>query len=137
MSRIIGIGTDVHHFSRVQNILKRNGQLAAFKTKRFTERILNPTYELPLFHQYAQKNNIEECSRILSTAWCVKEAIYKTLNDAEQASFSMNCWYKINDERGRPVIGNTLSMMNDEFLCSISHDGDLITAFVLRQRKEN
>ncbi|TID21928.1 hypothetical protein CANINC_003412 [Pichia inconspicua] len=132
MNRVISIGTDLHRFSRVENILKKNGPLISFKTKRFADRVLNPIHEKPLFQTYVQNNDILKCSRLLSTSWCVKEAIYKTLDDVEQANFSMSHWYKISDERGRPIIGNNDSIVKDKFLCSISHDGDLITAFVLR-----
>lgn len=135
MSRVISIGTDIHQFGRFLSILNRNGPLTAYKTQRFSERILNPVYELPKFEKYRQQNNIAECSRILSISWCVKEAIYKTLDDVDQSNFIMSHWYKINDQRGRPIIGNSNTTLKDDFLCSVSHDGDLVTAFVLRQEK--
>lgn len=136
MKSIINIGTDLHKLSRFTEILKRNGPLSAFKTKRFSERVLNKTHEMPLFEKYISMNDIENCSKILSVSWCVKESIYKTLDDADQTNFKMSDWYKINDERGRPIIGNEnykLLHPNEEFICSISHDGGLITSFIIRQ----
>lgn len=123
--------------SRFLGILKRNGPLTTYKTQRFSERILNPLFELPRFRENLSKNNIEECARILSISWCIKEAIYKTLDDEDQRNFIMKDWYKRNDERGRPVIGNveySKRKKDEKFLCSISHDGDLVNSFVLRQK---
>lgn len=136
MSKVIRVGTDIHQLSRFVSILQRNGALTAYKTKRFSERILHPTYELPKFEEYRLKNKIEECARILSISWCIKEAIYKTLDDENQNNFVMSEWYKTNDERGRPIIGNeSYNRTNEEFLCSISHDGNMVSSFVLRQLK--
>lgn len=137
MSEIISIGTDIHKMSRFLHILKRNGPLTVFKTKRFSERILNAKHELPKFNKYLSMNNTEECARILSVSWSVKEAIYKTLDDEDQRDFRMKDWYKINDERGRPLIYNPIYdalRKKEAFLCSISHDGDLVSSFVLRKR---
>lgn len=136
MSRVISIGNDLHQMSRFLNILKRNGSLESYKTKRFSERILNPTFELPKFKKFLENNNIEECAKILSISWSIKESIYKTLDDKDQHEFIMKDWYKTNDERGRPIIGNHnyMSVKRDEsFLCSISHDGGFVNTFVLRQ----
>lgn len=136
MSRVISIGTDIHQMSRFLIILKRNGPLTTYKTKRFSERILHPIYELPKFQKLLSENNIVECAKLLSISWCVKEAIYKTLDNEDQTEFIMKDWYKTNDNRGRPLIGNTTYMTqktNEEFLCSLSHDGDLVSSFILRQ----
>lgn len=136
MAEIISIGTDLHKISRFLNILKRNGPLTAFKTRRFSERILNPTHELPTFKKYMLANKTEDCARMLSVSWSVKEAIYKTLDDEDQRKFVMKDWYKINDDRGRPLIGNSTHQSikeNEVFLCTISHDGDLVNSFVLRK----
>lgn len=82
-------------------------------------------------------NETEECARILSVSWSVKEAVYKTLDDEDQREFIMKDWYKINDLRGRPLICNPIYeslKKNETFLCTISHDGDLVSSFVLRKR---
>lgn len=136
MSKVIRIGTDIHQLSRFLSILQRNGPLSTYKTKRFSEKILNPKYELPKFEEFRLSNNLEQCAQILSVSWCIKEAIYKTLDDTDQNTFIMNQWYKSNDERGRPIIGcENYNKPNEEFLCSISHDGDLVSSFILRQQK--
>lgn len=135
MSKVISIGTDIHKLNRFLTILQRNGPLETYKTRRFSERILNPTHELPIFETFRLKDDIERCAQILSVSWCVKESIYKTLDDEDQKGFIMNQWYKVNDERGRPKIGCENYKRKEEFLCSISHDGDLVSSFVLRQHK--
>lgn len=138
MKSVISIGTDLHKVNRFLDILKRNGPLTTYKTKRFSERILNPQHELPLFEKYTKLNDVDNCSKILSVSWCVKEAIYKTLDDYDQTNFRMNEWHKTNDARGRPIIGNEIYSKlhpNENFLCSLSHDGDFISSFVIRQKE--
>lgn len=136
MSRVLSIGNDIHQMSRFLKILKRNGSLEQFKTKRFSERILNPEFELPKFQEALKNNDIERCAKILSVSWSIKESIYKTLDNNNQRNFVMKDWYKTNDERGRPIIGNKKYLLNnkgEQFLCSISHDGGFINTVVLRQ----
>ncbi len=138
MSKVLRLGTDLHRLNRFAEILQRNGPLTAFKTTRFSERILHPTNELPSFQEHIKSNDIEKCSKILSGAWCVKEAIYKTLDDDDQKNFIMSEWYKKNDLRGRPIIGNENYAMkhpDEEFQCSISHDGEYMSSVVLRLLK--
>ncbi|AWU76528.1 hypothetical protein CAS74_000473 [Pichia kudriavzevii] len=137
MPKVLGIGTDIHKLSRFFDILKRNGPLDSYKTQRFSERILNPVYELPTFIEYKSKHDIERCARILSISWCVKEAIFKTLDGEDQSNFVMSDWYKTNDLRGRPQVGNDkyLKIKQEEFLCSLSHDGNLVSSFIIRQSK--
>lgn len=139
MSSVLRIGTDLHKLGRFTKILKRNGPLNSYKTRRFSERILHPLEELPKFEENLAINNIEKCSQILSGAWCMKEAIYKTLDDADQTNFIMNEWYKGNDSRGRPFIGNDRYLkehLKEDFQCSVSHDGEYISSVVLRLLKE-
>ncbi|ODV84591.1 hypothetical protein CANARDRAFT_176818 [[Candida] arabinofermentans NRRL YB-2248] len=136
MSRIIAIGTDLHKVTRFSEILTRNG-LNSFKTKRLSQKILNPKYELPNFEKNLNENNLNKCVSILSGSWCVKEAIFKTLDFENQKNFKMSDWFKINNLNGLPIIGNEnymkLTLKEEEFLVSISHDGDYIISTVLRQ----
>lgn len=132
MPRVLAIGTDLHNMLRFRDILKGGG-LNGFKTRRFGQRVLHPDHELPIFLKAIEKNDLELCNRILSVSWCVKEAIYKTLDPEDQKEFKMAQWYKINDFNGRPIIANSNYHKNEEFLCSITHDSDLVSAFVLRQ----
>ena len=68
-------------------------------------------------------------------SWCLKEAIYKPLDSDDQKQFKMTQWYKINDSNGRPIIGvdQPIYPKSEQSLCSITHDADLVSAFVLRQ----
>lgn len=134
MSRVLAVGTDLHSMLRFRGILERGG-LNGFKSKRFGQRVLHPEHELPMFQKAVERADLEACNRILSVSWCVKEAIYKTLDPADQKTFQMARWYKVNDENGRPLVGVEGYARNEEFLCSITHDAHLVSAFVLRQTK--
>lgn len=129
MQRILGLGNDLHHMQRFRAILQSKNE---YKITRFSQRVLHPKHELPIFEKSLNGDQRERCAEILSTSWCVKEAIYKTLTDEEQARFRMNQWYKVNSENGRPVIGNDCQVSGN-FMVSISHDMDLVNAVVLRQ----
>lgn len=135
MSRILGIGTDLHKMSRFVEIIQRNGPLNTYKTKRFSERILNPVHELPKFQNFQNENNLQECCKLLSISWCIKEAVYKTLDPVDQKNFIMKDWYKINDEIGKPIVKNDdyLKTRKETFLCSLTHDGGFVSSFILRQ----
>ncbi len=138
MSRVLKIGTDLHKRTRFTTIITKSGGLNTYKTKRLSQRILNPYNELPTFNHLLQSNELEKCSTILSSSWCVKESIYKTLDVLDQRNFKMSDWYKFNDADGRPLIGNDsyfAEKQNEEFLLSLSHDGDYIISTVLRQKK--
>lgn len=131
MSRVLGIGTDLHNMLRFKDILIKNG-LNGFKIQRFGQKVLHPKHELPILLNAIKDNDLNMCNKILSVSWCVKEAIYKTLDPIDQSQFKMSQWYKINDSNGKPIIGVDRDM-KDEFICSLSHDSNFVSAFVLRQ----
>lgn len=135
MSRVLAIGTDIYRLGRFYNILQRNGPLAAFKTKRLCEKILNVEHEMPQFLSLQSKNDTKGCARLMAESWCAKEAVYKCLDSEEQRIFSMNQWWKYHDSNGRPKIGyeNYSKDKNEQFLCTVSHDGDYMICTVLRQ----
>mgnify|MGYP003363050452 FL=1 len=140
-SKVVAIGSDLHLLGRFKNILRRNGPLTEFKTKRLCQRILNEKHELPLFQKYMRKNDIDSCSNVMAGAWCVKEAIYKCLDSQDQKTFRMAQWWKSHDVNGKPIIKNENYFKTDkgkaeEFFCTISHDGNYIFSIVLRQKND-
>lgn len=127
-----GIGVDIVKVSRFHRILNtftgRNKTIERFGTK-----VLHPVHEQPQFMQYVRQSDVCSSARLLSGSWCVKEAVFKSLSPAEQARFRFRDWYKINDADGRPVVRNDTYSPQDEFLVSVSHDGDYVVSYVLRQ----
>lgn len=71
----------------------------------------------------------------LAGSWAVKEAIYKTLSNSEQEKFQFSRWYRKYGDRGQPIIGSD-DHHNDNFMASISHDGGMLIASVLRVKRQ-
>ncbi|ODV95247.1 hypothetical protein PACTADRAFT_49995 [Pachysolen tannophilus NRRL Y-2460] len=89
--------------------------------------------------QMREDTNFKHCVSLLSTSWCLKEALYKVLDpNFQKSGFNFKDWYKINDlDTGKPIlIGETYTSKhaNEEFLISLSHDGDYVYSVVLRQK---
>ncbi|WEJ94186.1 mitochondrial holo-[acyl-carrier-protein] synthase [Yamadazyma tenuis] len=89
---------------------------------------------MPVFSQLSISNHSKSMS-FLAGSWAIKEAIYKTLDSQDQKSFTFKEWFRIYDERGKPVVcSDTYSKNNEEFLLSISHEDDVLIASVIRQQ---
>ncbi|ODV63799.1 uncharacterized protein ASCRUDRAFT_98925 [Ascoidea rubescens DSM 1968] len=134
---ILGIGTDLIRLSRFTKIIQKNG-LSSNYISKFSKRILNEKFELIKFDNFKQKNDINMCSKILTSSWSSKEALFKTLDLKDQKLFNFNQWYKINDINGKPIINNLdyiQSYPNEQFLLTLSDDGDYLTSIVLRIKK--
>lgn len=110
---------------------------------RLSRRMLNKENERPSFDEKLAKyrdtkseSERQELVKFLSSAWCLKELCYKACSNEQQRLFRFNEWYKISDANGRPVL-KTSSVAGvfsgDDFLMSLSHDGGVVMAVVLRQ----
>lgn len=119
---VLGIGVDVVRVSRILRLLENT------KKGRFIQRVLHPS-EVKNFHNHDN----ETVARYVAGCWAAKEAVFKTLDPKDQKKFQFKRWYRYS-EAGRPYIGFD-EKMADEFLLSISHDGDILVATVLRQKK--
>lgn len=121
---ILGLGVDLVHILRFSRLLSKGEPF----TKKLYERILHP-------RELAQLKLLDEKSttRFIAGSWAAKEAVFKTLEEKEQATFQFKQWYRYKEGK-RPAIGSETS--NDSFLLSISHDNDMLIATVLRQSKQ-
>ncbi|GMM37826.1 hypothetical protein DASC09_051510 [Saccharomycopsis crataegensis] len=151
MSRqVLGLGNDVVNIQRFRNILVHHGINSSY-VKRLTQRILNERHEYPRFASLLPKgisgeisgdkidsSTLHRCCQILAGSWASKEALFKSLDPHHQKHFVFKNWYKWNDENGKPNIQIDRSvapsdnMTEDQFMLSISHDGDMLIATVLR-----
>lgn len=133
ITNTLAIGVDVIKISRFGDMIKKHGPLNSPFVDRLTARILHNTHELPAFKGLVERNKRLDSFRYLAGAWAMKEAIYKTLNEEDQAKFQFKQWFKLYDERGKPTICNDFYDKDEEFLLSISHDHDTLVASVIRQ----
>lgn len=125
----IAIGIDIVRCNRFRHILTTRN--AAY-IQRLGQRILHPRHELPLM----DNSDIDKSTRVLAGSWAVKEAVYKTLDSEHQKQFQFNKWYRSYDDRGKPSVGSDLYTRNEDFLMSMSHDGDILVATVLRKNRD-
>lgn len=134
VTNTIGIGVDIIKMSRFSAMINKRGDLNSPFVHKLSSRILHNTHELPAFKGLVGKHNFTESIRYLAGNWAMKEAIYKTLDEEDQANFQFKQWFKLYDERGKPTIANDdYHNPQEEFLLSISHDDDMLIASVIRQ----
>lgn len=127
---VLGIGVDILRMSRFEHILlNRNNQYIM----RLSKRILHKEKELPKFQQLLQEKKIDQCVKYISGSWASKEAVFKTLELQDQKLFAFKDWYRYYNESGKPHIRNDKYGNSEQFLLSLSHDGDILIANVLRQ----
>lgn len=126
---ILGIGNDIVKILRFLNILKKHGVSGKY-TGRLARRILHEE-EILRFNRIAKTGSLVQAGRFLAGSWATKEAIFKSLDTIRQKRFVFSEWRKENDESGRPQVKGGLS--NEKFWLSISHDGDYLTAVVVRE----
>lgn len=110
------IGVDIVRVSRFERMLARGGGFGA----RLRDRVLHPRE-----HGFTG-------AQAVAGLWALKEAVFKTLDTADQRRFRFNAWYKCYD-KGKPGIRSDEYGKDDVFLASVSHDGDVLVATVLRQ----
>lgn len=125
---IRGIGVDLVQISRFRAILGKHGMDSTY-SRRFVRRVLHPK-ELSRFAALAVEL-LDHSVRYVAGSWAAKEAVFKTLDPPEQARFQFKDWYRTSNAR-KPGIERDPSS-HDQFLLSISHDGGMLVATVLRQ----
>ncbi|CAH2354053.1 putative holo-[acyl-carrier-protein] synthase [[Candida] railenensis] len=134
---VLGIGVDIVKISRFNSLLaKDGGKNGKTGTSRFIRRVLHPK-ELMEFEELRQNDSIEPRVRYVAGSWAAKEAIFKTLDPKDQKIFQFKDWYRYKDSFGKPHIWNDDYNEREQFLLSISHDGDTLIANVLRQVSAN
>lgn len=106
-------------------------------------------------HDLEKEQALQRAAKYLATTWACKEALYKSLDFKDQKSCRFNKWHKtyqyspseqqkhietpetlIESRFKKPTLYNEQyfkNHANEAFLLSISHDGDYVTATVLRQ----
>lgn len=119
----VGLGVDIVNTARFLRILAKNNKYI----DRFVTRILHPN-ERTRFYQ-SQNNNVN----LLAGSWAAKEALFKTLDPVHQRTFRFNQWYR-GYEGGKPTIGSDEYNEDEQFMVSISHDGGMLVASVIRQK---
>lgn len=127
---VLGIGNDIVQTSRIRSIAESN------LLSRFARRMLHRDHELPLLEKY---KTIDQKTRFLASTWAAKEAMYKSLVPTEQKQCRFNQWYRTRNELGQRTIvedGYLQRNVNEQFLLTVSHDGDYTTAFVMRLIQE-
>lgn len=130
---VLGLGCDILKVARIESIVSRQG-LGGSALTRFSRRILHQN-ELETFTKLRSNDDTRGVVDLLSGSWCVKEAVYKSLDHGDQEGFRFRQWFKGNDPHGRPFIGGTYldDRPNETFVVSISHDGGIIMSTVIRQ----
>lgn len=123
---VAGLGCDLHNMSRMRSLVSRHWGTS--KMMKWQNKILHPK-EIMVAKTIKTQ---DELVKYLSVRWCVKEALYKSLDLNRQSNFSMVNWCKSNDEAGQPVICGDQLLPNEKFMLTLSHDGDLVMAVVLR-----
>ena len=129
--RVLGHGVDIVRIERFQRLVGKNPSDAY--VKRLTRRIMHEVHEAPHFEALRAAGRFEKSVVYLAGTWAIKEAIYKSIDDADQKKFQFNRWYRVYGSRGQPIVGSDVF---DKFLVSVSHDGGTLIASVIRQMKE-
>ncbi|AOW01776.1 4'-phosphopantetheinyl transferase superfamily, partial [Yarrowia lipolytica] len=120
------IGVDILRTARIGHIL-------AGKTReRFVRKILHPS-------EITRMTKYPDHVQFVASTFSTKEALFKTLDRQDQKLFEFKEWCRGVDEvTGRRLISNPgyRLMDHEEFVVSVSHDGDYTIANVLRKKKE-
>lgn len=121
---VLGLGTDVVRILRIARLLEGP------KRTRFLDRILHP----------AEKTALVSISpaqqlRYVAGAWAVKEAVFKALDHEKQQVFLFREWRR-DYLHGRPVVRSEVPLELD-FHVSVSHDGDILVATVIRTERQS
>jgi phosphopantetheine--protein transferase-like protein len=153
VAMILGIGHDIVHLPRFVTFLRTR---SARRVKRLAQRVLHPVYEQPQFNaafaaakseeNNTPSNELVRAAHLLANAWACKEALYKALDETDQPHCQFNAWYKhklnnnnkTNSTSGKPAIAcdaYAATHPAETFWLSVSHDGDYLTAFVVREGK--
>lgn len=129
---VLGHGVDIVRIERFLRLLGKNPSGAY--VKRLTRRIMHEVHEVPHFEALRAAGRFEKSVVYLAGTWAIKEAIYKSIDDADQKMFQFNRWYRVYGSRGQPIVGSDDFDENEQFLVSVSHDGGTLIASVIRQQ---
>lgn len=127
---ILGIGHDLAHVPRFLHLLttRRPARIA-----RLAQRILHPQHELGRFKAAPTP---AAAALYLATAWACKEAVFKALAPGEQPQCRFNEWYKGKEQHGGPRVVPPVEYRDrnegERIMVSVSHDGEYVSAFVVR-----
>jgi holo-[acyl-carrier protein] synthase len=129
---IYGIGTDLIQISRVEAVLKRNGD-------RFAEKILGAE-ELQKY--YSRKHKVESRGiRYLATRFAAKEAFSKAIGFGMRMPMTWRSMQTLNAPSGRPIAvasGALQQFMEEHGLSaqvSITDEVEYAVAFVIVEKK--
>lgn len=121
---VVGLGVDIIRILRFSRLLQKDKVFV----DRLCSRILhNSEYEG--FHKLESLS----ASRYLAGSWAAKEALFKTLDEHDQKNFQFCQWFR-HYQGKKPFILKDGYRSDEQFHLSISHDGDVLVATVLRQR---
>lgn len=129
---ILGVGHDLAYVPRFVTLLRTRSDR---RVARLAQRILHPRAELPVFAAVAAGTGQAAAARYLANAWACKEALFKSLSAADQRACRFNDWYKSHTAEGRPTIQcdeYAKAHPAEQFHLSVSHDGDYLSAFIIR-----
>ncbi|KAG5360508.1 hypothetical protein CJU89_3581 [Yarrowia sp. B02] len=119
------IGVDILRTARI-------GRILAGKTRdRFVRKILHPS-------EISRMSSYPDHVQFVASTFSAKEALFKTLDRQDQKLFEFKEWQRGVDEvTGRRLLSNPdyRLMSSEEFVVSVSHDGDYTIANVLRKDK--
>lgn len=115
---ILGIGHDIANLSRFTRLLHNS---------RLHQRILHPVHEYPYFQTLPEHKR----AVYLASAWSIKEAVFKSLPSEMQKGFTFKEWYRFKNPDGRP--GVAWDHGKPKFWVSLSHDGDYVSSFIIRE----
>lgn len=121
------IGVDILKTARIGQILSGS------RRDRFVRKILHPS-EITKLATYPEP----EHEQFVASTFSVKEALFKTLDRQDQRLFEFKDWYRSMDsETGRRHVENAgyRFAKTEDFVVSVSHDGDYTIANVLRRDK--
>ena len=121
---IVGIGTDIAAYARIESLHERYGE-------RFAQRILSED-EMPEFHQHAHP------ARLLMKRFAAKEALAKALGTGLRHPVSMTQMTITHDDLGKPAFLFSPQLLDYiknigvlKHHLSISDERDMAVAFVV------
>ncbi|KAI5449745.1 hypothetical protein NCC49_004110 [Naganishia albida] len=140
---ITGIGVDILHLSRLRHLIHRRG------ADRLARRILaaGEMAEFRALSSPGKEESIEEQTRYLASRWAAKEALYKAAYPTFKLSWKQ---IQLGKDAGKPFLRvtsppptasdiadpqtrnlPTVGDVHDRIHVSLSHDADLVVAYVV------
>jgi holo-[acyl-carrier protein] synthase len=125
---VLGIGHDICSITRIQNILEKYSD-------RFLSRICTDA-------ERTEANTRAHLASYVAGRFAAKEAVYKALSAADQTKMSWHHAEILTGQKGMPVLSlngrchdGLMSLVADgatpQLHLSLSHDGELASAFVI------